>query len=160
MRTRIMALLVTLAWTTVDVAAAGKTERLVVVKSTKRIVDFGQSALIEGRWKLVGQRNADFSLARVNASFIQCSRSTGMCEETVAELRTPEDGERLGVESGELLASCHTYEVTEWSDAKLVAVSHKDVADLVIRIDFKALTAERLFREREDPTQFNSYTLE
>jgi hypothetical protein len=39
MRVRIKVLFLILAWTTVNVAAAGKAEKLVVVKSTKRIVD-------------------------------------------------------------------------------------------------------------------------
>ena len=83
-----------------------------------------------------------------------------MCDETVAELRTPDGGERLGIKSGELLATCHTYQVTEWTDNLLVAISRKPVADVVIRINLKAESAERLFREREDATKFSTYVLE
>jgi hypothetical protein len=82
------------------------------------------------------------------------------CDETVAELRTPGDGDRLGIKTGELSATCHSYDVTEWTDSVLVAISRKAVADLVIRIDVKKDRAERLFREREDVTKFSAYVLE
>jgi hypothetical protein len=153
-------LVLTLALSGAEVGASGGSERLTVVKTRKLVVNLGQSAVIQGRWKLIGRRDPDFSLARVNSSFIQCSRFTKTCEETVAELRTPDDGKRLGIESGELLATCHTYEVTEWTDTKLVAISRKAVADLVIRVDFKVASAERVFREHEDLSQFSNYTLE
>ncbi len=135
-------------------------ERVVVAKPPKMIVASGGSLVVEGRWRLQGRRDPDFNLARLNSSYITCSKAAKMCEETVAELRTDGDGERLGIKSGELLASCHTYEVTEWTNTLVAAVSRKPVADLVIRVDLKAEQAERLFRERDNPTKFSSYTLE
>jgi hypothetical protein len=135
-------------------------ERVVVVKTLKMIMATARSLVVEGRWRLQGRRNPDFSLARLNSSYILCSRDAMMCDETVAELRTPDDGERLGINSGELLATCHTYRVTEWTDSVLVAISRKPVADLVIRIDLKEESAERLFREHENATKFSRYVLE
>jgi hypothetical protein len=135
-------------------------ERVLVVKAPKLISASAGSLVLEGRWRLHGRRDSNFSLARLNSSYVTCSKANKICEETVAELRSEGDGERLGIKSGELLASCHTYEITEWTENVVVGVSRKPVADLVIRIDLKAQEAERLFREREDPTKASSYTLE
>lgn len=140
-------------------SSAGE-ERAVVVKTPKMIMATARSLVVEGRWRLQGRRNPDFSLARLNSSYISCSKAAMMCDETVAELRTPEDGDRLGIKSGELLATCHTYRVTEWTDSVLVAISRKPVADLVIRVDLKKKSAERSFGEREDATKFSTYILE
>jgi len=135
-------------------------ERALVVKTPKLIMATAGTLVVEGRWRLQGRRDPDFSLARLNSSYVSCSKATMMCDETVAELRTPDDGERLGIKSGELLATCHTYEVSEWTDSILVAISRKPVADVVIRVDLKKKTAERLFRERGDATKFSAYILE
>lgn len=141
-------------------SASPREERAVVAKTPKMILATNTSLVVEGRWHLVSRRSPDFSLARLNASYMTCSKTSMACEETVAELRTPGDGERLGINSGELLATCHTYEVTEWTDRVVVAISRKPAADLVVRVYLQEEKAERMFRERQDTTKLSAYTLE
>jgi hypothetical protein len=119
---------------------------------------------LSGRWVTDQTLDAPL-LAKVNTAEIICTKRRMSCVEAVALLLTPDDNPRA---PGELLFSVlGEYRIESWSDASVVAISEKKVADVTLRIDLANRRVSRRHQETKargsesaDPTFIVDWRLE
>jgi hypothetical protein len=96
----------------------------------------GTSIYASGRWITKVRRGNGFPLAAVNSVSLRCTRGSMTCTESRAELMPVLDAKQAGVPPTLTVRSI-AFKVTEWSDARLIARTDTESADLMLRIDLQ-----------------------
>ena len=118
-----------------------------------------------GMWRLASEGRHAVQLPRANSVEIVCDEATRRCREAIAMLYGKEDAKRVRMDATEgfLDVQTYEYEITEWSDTLIRAITRRPVADIEIQVSLSNQTASRLYRERPDATDkpiSNHYVLD
>lgn len=108
----------------------------------------GQHFVAEGSWKLVTRRPT-VAIPQVNSFRIECSKSERVCREYVAKLIRPSDDPLNHVDRTALFMMLQQFTVEAWDENRILATAGPRAADVFLRIDLNARSAERESQETD-----------
>jgi hypothetical protein len=136
------------------------------VESPSKLISLSEDyVFVTGRWKRVASTAKFAVVPRINTVSILCDKRSMTCQETIANLFTPEEVSYL--KTNLLLSNEGVYKIVEWSNQIIHAKYVTFVADFELRISVKDGFAERRYRETKargdqtaDPTIYAEWILE
>jgi hypothetical protein len=130
-----------------------------------RLDDDGATIIAEGSWRRVSKQRS-VHVPDVNSVRIECRRGSGICDEYIAKLITPDDSPDVKIETTALFMMKEQYQIVEWSGHTVLARADPRATDVELRVSLGDHVVERRSRETgargaegADPTRVEHWIL-